>query len=999
MPGTQGRARIEASEQPGQRVVPSVFSFSSVFAPRWNRSEHMNTALNSNVLTYLTGWRLPVLLLIGWVGLASGRAQEPPLVVRPEPAPRDDLELDADGDGIPDGWYNLRDVTWEAEGGVRGPHMLRFQNDKPGRPGRASRAFGIDGRKYEAVILGLWVRATEVAGGERVGEDPGLAIDFLDEGLRATNRGTLGPWTRSTIGEDRWVHVARKINVPPQSRDALMTLGLLGATGTLDVDGLTITLIPVGSAPTDELMLNGGLELANPTPTYWSLTGGARLVFPGADSDTALELGRAGARAQLAVAVPIRRIDTLQIRLQAKLSGLRGSGGGTANLYFLDEVGRGLPGATGSAALFRFSGSAGWKEFLAKVRVPAGAERAVVQIERTSGAGSLTIDDLSVTALPDPTQFRWTPDHTTLDTTDWQPYSPTATIEPGSALDASALLEQAKAAPHATVVQDGHLASSAGGRARFLGVLLMPPMATIAPDQADQLADNLARRGVNLVRFADLDAPYGPGRSLLDDTAEDTQTLEPEALAHFDHLVAALERQGIALSLELNSSRRFRPADGVADGQSLPQGGGPAIAFDPAASQVLLGFARALLEHVNPETGRALKDDPALAWVALSSEQSLFNLIDEPHALNSAWELRLQQVADKRSSSSELRRWQTIESQQWMRLAQKLRDLGLKCPIAGCAHWRREPEFGAAQAVTGLDLIDDHLFWMPPRFAMGDRLSLLFDPEGGLPHLASSKRKPGRPYAVSQWCSQTQDLWALPLEGADLLLSTEQARTDGWDALVRRGIFFQPETWGSAPPGTTGGPDLFRLAEVANANPAVFGLMPHAASLFLQPRSSDKAKEKAMKWDPGGGRLTIDTPHTAVLAGRSASRPARFSAITLESDTPTATVAASALGAEAIDSAKRLLITAIARVEPTGHTYADACRTLPGRPGGAPLLLEPVRARVTWKRKGTIKAYALDSAGKRVQDVSVEPTADGPRLTLDGTIPGTIHWELVIENP
>ena len=136
-----------------------------------------------------------------------------------------------------------------------------------------------------------------------------------------------------------------------------------------------------------------------------------------------------------------------------------------------------------------------------------------------------------------------------------------------------------------------------------------------------------------------------------------------------------------------------------------------------------------------------------------------------------------------------------------------------------------------------------------------------------------------------------------------------------------------------------------------------------------------------------------------MLAGRSASRPARFSAITLESDTPTATVAASALGAEAIDSAKRLLITAIARVEPTGHTYADACRTLPGRPGGAPLLLEPVRARVTWKRKGTIKAYALDSAGKRVQDVSVEPTADGPRLTLDGTIPGTIHWELVIENP
>ena len=34
---------------------------------------------------------------------------------------------------------------------------------------------------------------------------------------------------------------------------------------------------------------------------------------------------------------------------------------------------------------------------------------------------------------------------------------------------------------------------------------------------ADQLADRLARSGVNLVRLGDLDSAYGPDRSLFDD--------------------------------------------------------------------------------------------------------------------------------------------------------------------------------------------------------------------------------------------------------------------------------------------------------------------------------------------------------------------------------------------------------------------------------------------------------------------------------------------------
>ncbi len=49
------------------------------------------------------------------------------LIVRPGPPPVDDLETDKNKDGIPDGWYNVRDIKWMTEGGAAGPHFVRFR--------------------------------------------------------------------------------------------------------------------------------------------------------------------------------------------------------------------------------------------------------------------------------------------------------------------------------------------------------------------------------------------------------------------------------------------------------------------------------------------------------------------------------------------------------------------------------------------------------------------------------------------------------------------------------------------------------------------------------------------------------------------------------------------------------------------------------------------------------------------------------------------------------
>ena len=582
----------------------------------------------------------------------------------------------------------------------------------------------------------------------------------------------------------------------------------------------------------------------------------------------------------------------------------------------------------------------------------------------------------------------------------------------GSALDASALLD-APAGKHGFVtVKDGHLAFEPGGGGPGSSAsrcCRRPPSPPTRPAPTP-LADRLARSGVNLVRLAELDTPLGPARSLFDDTREDTKELDPDALARLDHLIAAFKARGIYVAIELQAARRFRDGDSTIPGaRKLPPGGGPAAAFDPNVREAARKAAEALLTHVNPETGLALRDEPALAWITLAGELSLFDLVDAAEKQSAAERDAIRDLMRKDEVPNARRGWEDVEAAQWKNLADSLRKLGLKVPIAGGSHWRRDHDYVAAEAADGLDLIDDRLYYAPPSWAGPDRRSTLWGRLGGLAPEAAKKRQADRPYVVGQWAMQTFGAWASPYEGADLLMAASTASHEGWDALIRRGVFLFPRVWGANAAGTGGGEDIFALAEVVNGIPQTFALMPHAASILLrgpEPRPAARAgatKGARAKAGPGAaepvdGRLIVDTPHTRALAGWVGDRPASFDGLTIELEAdPFGVAAVSALGPEPIATSKRLLITVIGRVEPTGFRWLDGWRREPGDPGRAPLLQEPLRAKVAWKRAGEVKAYALDNTGARVGGpIPLEKVEGGYRLAIDGKAPG-IHWELAAE--
>ena len=816
-----------------------------------------------------SGWVVGVGILAAAAGLLEAgpaMAQDPRLIVRPGPAELDDLETDANKDGIPDGWYNNRDVSWEAKGGAIGPHFLRFHASEPDRPARISRGFGVDGSKYEAIVLGLWVRQHDVQLGERNGAEPSLLIMFYREATRPATRNVLGPWTH-TVGE-RWTRVVKRIAVPPDAKEAILSTGLLGATGTFDVDGLTVQLVPKGGVETTNLIVNGDFELGDPAPAHW-IVKDARRVFPGSDSQAGLELTHNRAFAMAPVALPVDRFTGLDLSITARCTGLRGAGGAMATFYFVDRHGRDIepPGQQIGAPLLNWAGTTGWDVQSVQVAVPPGAVRAVLQIAKLDGIGSIKIDDVHVTAAPDAQAGAWTPFHVADDTDDWLEVAPSPQIAAGGALDVSFLIPKSSGQSRGVSVKEGRLAFTNGGRARFLGVSLMETTAFLDAERADGLADRLARSGINLVRLGGLDMPLGPGRSLIDDTRDDTQAFDPEVLARLEHLIAALESRGIYVALEFRSGRRFRSGDRVAAAGLLPGGGGPAASFDPTIGKLALKYARDLLEHVNPETGLALREDPALAWVTLAGEVSLFDLIENPQSLPAAYITARPCHGPGRpewSSSLEMGRGRALPSDGRRPASRE----------AACADRRHLPLAAGGRVLPSpgdKGARPDRrpaLLAAVPRVDVTEVRSMLWSREGGSSGTPGRSGGPtGRSWSASG-ATSTFGAWSEPTEAADYLLGVYTAGMEDWDALVRRGVFAYPVTWGEGPGGDDRRRRPLPVARGHERQPARLRLVPARRVAVPPGRSGARwrprgTRHAAQRWRcPAGTRRTAGSSST-----------------------------------------------------------------------------------------------------------------------------------------
>ena len=147
--------------------------------------------------------------------------------------------------GFPSGWYYLRYAQVQADPRApAGKSAITFTNNVPGRSARALQAFAIDGRVIKSLDVSLWVKASDVRQGNNPNELPRFFVGFFDDNRAPTKEeAELGPW-RGTFD---WRQQSGKLAVPNNARMAIVWIGLLGATGEISFDD--ITLAPEGGKP------------------------------------------------------------------------------------------------------------------------------------------------------------------------------------------------------------------------------------------------------------------------------------------------------------------------------------------------------------------------------------------------------------------------------------------------------------------------------------------------------------------------------------------------------------------------------------------------------------------------------------------------------------------------------------------------------------------------------------------------------------------------------
>ena len=205
---------------------------------------------------------------------------------------------------------------------------------------------------------------------------------------------------------------------------------------------------------------------------------------------------------------------------------------------------------------------------------------------------------------------------------DWFPFPIPVITDKAPTFDLSGLNEKPAGASGRLKVQSDHFIDGKGRAVRLFGTNLTAEASF--PDETDAplIARRLAHLGVNVVRMHFLDNQWHAAdrsRSLIPPTNDLTKDgLNVEALARLDRFIAALRSEGIFINLNLHVGREY-----PGYGKGLPGMHKGADNFMPDMIRELKLYAKLLLTHRNPHTGLTYRDDPAIALLEISNEDSL----------------------------------------------------------------------------------------------------------------------------------------------------------------------------------------------------------------------------------------------------------------------------------------------------------------------------------------------------------------------------------------
>jgi len=479
-------------------------------------------------------------------------------------------------------------------------------------------------------------------------------------------------------------------------------------------------------------------------------------------------------------------------------------------LNFKDTNGTMVGGYQASAA--EAMGDTEWTRYEKSYSVPTGATQVEVQMALGNCAGSAWFDDMELRVEgPDGKALVRQKLSGPMDEGDWYELKPPAPGEAGHWADWSSLLD-GPAGKHGflEVTPEGTFRFQDGTPARFWGTNLVAGAALPTKEEAERTALRLSKMGCNLIRLHHMDASWF--RPNIFGNGPTTRQLDEASLQRLDDLVAALKAKGIYIFLDLLVHRDFLPADGVTD--RPPDMGGKQVGFfDPKLIELQKEYATQLLGHVNPHTGKAYKDEPAIVGSEFINESTIFmhfgtDILTPPYRakLEALWNaspykgrplavfeqdwsaggrLKMKVPGDGEAT---LRFLSGLEERYFRTMRDHLRKLGVKYPLSGSN--MSVPILADMRANAGLDFVAMNNYWDHPQIWKINNdwsriLSAPFDNKAQLRAFQentisalSQYRAKGKPFVITEW----NDCFPNEHRMAGVPILAAYAALQGWDA-------------------------------------------------------------------------------------------------------------------------------------------------------------------------------------------------------------------------
>lgn len=179
-------------------------------------------------------------LFVPMTGQAESERDKLPDPLHPKLANGGFEELEEQGNK-PARWHYQRQLTLvEADDAPEGKHYARFENSEPGRGAQALQGMAVDGRRIGGLLFKLHVRAEGARQGAAADQVPMLFVMFYDQQRAVAGTGWVGPW----LGTSEWQELKGVVEVPLKTREAIVRVGLNGATGVLCCDDVRLAPVP-----------------------------------------------------------------------------------------------------------------------------------------------------------------------------------------------------------------------------------------------------------------------------------------------------------------------------------------------------------------------------------------------------------------------------------------------------------------------------------------------------------------------------------------------------------------------------------------------------------------------------------------------------------------------------------------------------------------------------------------------------------------------------------